>query len=208
MNLNALSSAAALQRYKDINDLNACLKDFRLGGTSRQRRWSPMHRTPFDIGQCRFAIYGIAKYVEHPRENRFAHRRFQRPACILHRHAASETLRRRQRNPAHVTRTLLRQHFDDDLLFRSREQHRINRRQMLVEPYVHDTAAHRDDHAEEWALHSFLSEHIQTFCNSRISPTNAASDATLSPIAIRALILLRWLSSNALLLTLMLDQKL
>jgi hypothetical protein len=28
---------------------------------------------------------------------------------------------------------LLRQHFDDDLLFRSREQHRINGRQMLVE---------------------------------------------------------------------------
>ena len=61
--------AAALQRHEDIDDLDARLKDFRLGGTSRQRRRRPMHRTPFDIGQCRFAIDGVAKHVEHPREN-------------------------------------------------------------------------------------------------------------------------------------------
>ena len=155
--------AAALQRHEDIDDLDARLKDFRLGGTARQRRRSPMHRTPLDIGQCRFAVDGVAKHVEHPRENRFAHRRFQRSARVLHRHAASETLRGRQRNPAHVTRISLRQHFDDDLLFRSRAQHRVNRRQMLVEPDIHDAAAHRDDHAEELDLHRFLSEHIQPF---------------------------------------------
>ena len=94
-----------------------------------------------------FTVYGIAKDVEHPRENRLANRRFQRPAGVLHRHAASETLRWSQSNPAHATRIFLRQHFDDDLLFRSREQHRVNRRQMGVEPNVHDTAAHRDDYA-------------------------------------------------------------
>ena len=139
--------AAALQRYKNIYDLDACLKDFRLGGTSRQRWRSPMHRTPFNIGQCRIAIYGIAKYIEHPRKNGFAHRRFQRPACILDRHAARETLRRRQRNPAHVMRILLRQHFDDDFLLWSGEQHRVDRRQMHIEANVHNTAAHRDDDA-------------------------------------------------------------
>ena len=78
----------------------------------------------------------------------FAHRRLQRPARVLHRHAASETLRGRQRNPAHVMRIALRQHFDDDSPFRSRAQHRVDRRQMLIEPYIHDAAAHRDDRAE------------------------------------------------------------
>ena len=64
-----------------------------------------------------FAVDGVAKHVEHARENPFAHRRFQRPARVLHRHAAGETLRGRQRNPAHVMRIALRQHFDDDLPF-------------------------------------------------------------------------------------------
>jgi hypothetical protein len=107
-----------------------------------------MHRAPFDIGQGRIAIDGVAEYVEHARENRFAHRRFQRTAYILHRHATRETLRRRQRNPAHVMRILLRQNFDDDLLFRSREQHRVDGRQMLIEPNVNDTAAYGNDNAE------------------------------------------------------------
>ena len=77
-----------------------------------------MHRTPLDIGRRRLAVDGVAEHVEHPRENPFAHRRLQRPARVLHRHAASETLRGRQRNPAHVMRIALRQHLDDDLLFR------------------------------------------------------------------------------------------
>ena len=95
----------------------------------------------------RFAIYGIAKYIEHPRENRFAHRRFQRPARILHRRAASETLRGCQRNPAHVTGIALRQHFDDDVLVGTGTQYGIDGRQTPVEPDVHDAAPHRDHHA-------------------------------------------------------------
>ena len=108
--------AAALQRHEHVDDLDARLEDFGLGGTSCQRRRSPMHRTPLDIGQRRLAVDGVAEHVEHPRENPFADRRLQRPARVLHRHAASETLRGRQRNPAHVMRITLRQHFDDDLL--------------------------------------------------------------------------------------------
>ena len=109
--------AAALQRHEHIDDLDARFEDLGLGGTPRQRRRSPMHRTPLDIGQRRFAVDGVAEHVEHARENPFAHRRLQRPARVLHRHAARETLRGRQRNPAHVMRVELRQHFDDDLSF-------------------------------------------------------------------------------------------
>ncbi|MDU9050289.1 MAG: hypothetical protein Q3M30_15700 [Candidatus Electrothrix sp. Rat3] len=47
-----------------------------------------------------------------------------------------------------MTRVLLRQHFNDDLLVRSRTQHRIDRRQLLIKPYIHDTAAYRDHRAE------------------------------------------------------------
>ena len=107
--------AAALQRHEHIDDLDARFKDFRFGGTSCQRRRSPMHRTPLDIGQRRFAVDGVAEHVEHPRENSLADRRLQRPARVLHRHAASETLRGRQRDSAHVMRIELRQHLDDDL---------------------------------------------------------------------------------------------
>ncbi len=127
-----------------------------------------MHRTPLDMGQCCFAVYGVAEHVEHPRENRFAHRRNQRSACVLYHHAARETLRGRQRDPAHVTRIELRQHFDDDLLFRSGTQDRINGRQMLIEPDIHDAAAHRGNRTEEWDLHSFWSEQIQPFRDARI----------------------------------------
>ena len=62
-------------------------------------------------------------------------------------HAASETLRGRQRDPTHMTRIALLQHFDDDLFFLPRAQHGIDRRQMLIEAHVHDTTADRDDHA-------------------------------------------------------------
>src|ERR1700690_179035 len=56
--------AAALQRHKYVDDLDAGLKDFRLGGTARERRRSSMHRPPLDIGQGRLAINGVAEYVE------------------------------------------------------------------------------------------------------------------------------------------------
>jgi hypothetical protein len=47
-----------------------------------------------------------------------------------------------------MARILLRQHFDDDLLFRSRKEHRVDGRQMLIEPNVNDTAAYGNDNAE------------------------------------------------------------
>ena len=45
--------AAALQRHEHVDDLDARLEDFGLGGTSRQRRRGSMHRAPLDIGQRR-----------------------------------------------------------------------------------------------------------------------------------------------------------
>jgi hypothetical protein len=56
-------------------------------------------------------------------------------------------LRRRQRNPAHVPRIALGQYLDEDLLVRARAEERENGRQELVEPYIHDAAAHSDDSA-------------------------------------------------------------
>jgi hypothetical protein len=47
----------------------------------------------------------------------------------------------------HVVRIALREHFDDDSPLISRPQHRVNRRQTPSESYIHDAAAHRDDHA-------------------------------------------------------------
>ena len=45
-------------------------------------------------------------------------------------------------------RIALRQHLDDDLPLISSVQHRVDRRQVLIEPYIHDAAADRNDHAE------------------------------------------------------------
>ena len=72
---------------------------------------------------------------------------FKRSAGILHRHAPRQTLRGRQRDSADMMGIALRQHLDDDLLVRPREQQRIDRRQMRLEAYVHDAAADRDDRA-------------------------------------------------------------
>jgi hypothetical protein len=136
--------AAAFQRHEHINDLDARFEDLRLGGTPRQRRRRAMDGTPLHVAQRRTAIDGVAKHIEHSRENPFADRRLQRPARVLDRHAAGETLRGRQGNPPHVPRIALRQHFDDDLLLRSRSQHRVDRRQMPIEADIHNAAAHRD----------------------------------------------------------------
>ena len=106
-----------------------------------------MHGTPLGIGRRRFAVDGIAKHVEHAPERSLTDRRLQRPSRVFHRAAAGETLRGRQRNAAHVARVALRQHFEDDTPALARAQQRMNRRQVLVEPYVHDAAAHRDDGA-------------------------------------------------------------
>jgi hypothetical protein len=51
----------------------------------------------------------------------------------------------RQRNPAHAIRIELGQTLNDDLFFRSCAQHRVYRRQLSIEPNIHDAATYRDD---------------------------------------------------------------
>ena len=136
--------AAALQRHEHIDNLDSRLKNLRLRGTAHQRRWSTMHRTPLNLGQRRSAVDGGAKHIEHTREGSFANRRLERPTRVLHRHAAGEALRRRQRNPAHVPGITLRQDLDDDLFLRPRPQQRVDGRQEVIEPHIHDAAAHRN----------------------------------------------------------------
>ena len=122
-------------------------KHFRPGGTAYQRRRRPMHGTPLHICRRRFTVDGIAEHVEHARENALADRCLQRPAGVFHRHATRQALGGGQRNATHAMRIQLRQHFDDDLLLLARAQHRVDRWQLRIESYVHDTAAHGDDHA-------------------------------------------------------------
>ena len=122
-----------------------------------------MHGTPLDIGQGGSPVDDIAKHIEHTRQNFLAHWRLQRPPGVFHRHAARETLRGRQRDPPHMARIQLREHFDDDAPFPSRPQNRMDRRQMLVEAHVHDTAAHRGDRPQVRNNSGFLSEHIHPF---------------------------------------------
>ena len=93
------------------------------------------------------AVNGITEHVEHARKNSLSDRRLQWAARVVDRHATRETLCGSQCNPANVTRILLGQHFDDDSLFFSGVQHRVNRGQMLIEPDIHDTASHRHNDA-------------------------------------------------------------
>ena len=63
-----------------------------------------MDCAPLDICRRRLAVDGVPENVEHARENSLADRRFQRPARVLHRHAAGEALGGGQRNSAHAMR--------------------------------------------------------------------------------------------------------
>ena len=81
-------------------------------------------------------------------------------------------------------RVNLRQHFNDDLLLRSGAQNRIDGRQMLIEPCVHDAAADRDHRTEGLAIHS-ISPRLAPFRNRRNTPTKPPSSTSHSPIAIR-----------------------
>jgi len=94
--------ASALQRREHIDELDAGFKYFRLRRALRQRRRRAMYGTPFKVVQIRPAVDGIAEDVEHARENRFAHRGFQRAATVLHRHAARQPLCWRQSNAAYM----------------------------------------------------------------------------------------------------------
>ena len=139
--------AAALQRHQHIDDLDARLKDLGLGGTPRQRRRGSMDGAPLDICRRRLAVDGVAEHVEHARENSLADRRLQRPARVLHRHAAERdpgwgSARFHARDARRVG-PVPRWRFLSVL----RVQQRIDGRQMRVEPYIYDTAAHRDHRA-------------------------------------------------------------
>src|ERR1019366_4958148 len=50
---------------------------------------------------------------------------------------------------------------------------------MLIEPYIHDTAADRNDRAQGWGLQAFLSGHIQPFRNGKIRRTNSSTLASM-----------------------------
>ncbi len=145
--------AATLQRGEHIDDLDAGFKYFGLGRTPRQGRRCAMHTAPFDIRRRRQAIDGIAKNVEHAREGCTADRHFQRATGIKHCHAASQPLRRGQRDTAHPMRVQLSQDLDGDI---TRMQQRIDRRQITLEADIHNTAAHRDQLAgiQRTCIHS------------------------------------------------------
>ena len=75
-------------------------------------RWTVRH---CHVRHVPFAVDGVAEHVEHARENALADRCLQRPARVLHRHAAREALRGRQCNAAHAMRVELGQHLDGDV---------------------------------------------------------------------------------------------
>ena len=107
-----------------------------------------MHRTPLDIGQCPFAVDGLAKDVEQTRRDSFAHRDSQRPARVLYRHTASGDLAWASMQSAHMPRVTLRQHFNDDVLVISSAQQRVDGRQMCIDLISTTPPAHRDHGAE------------------------------------------------------------
>jgi hypothetical protein len=106
--------ATPLEGHKRIDDFDASLEYFGLGGSAPQRRWSSMHGTPLDLVQRRSTVNDVAEHVEHPAEHTLADRSLQRAARIHDAHAAGEALCGCQRDAAHVARVALRQHFDRD----------------------------------------------------------------------------------------------
>ncbi len=139
--------AAAFQRHQHIDDLDARLEDLGLGGTPCQRRRVPMNAAPVDPGRRRLAVNGIAEDIKHAPENSLADGRLQRPARVFYRAAAGEALGGGQRNPAHAMRVKLGRDLDGNSALLSRTQQRINGRQLIIEPHIHDTAAHRNDYS-------------------------------------------------------------
>ena len=107
--------------------------------------WTERHST---FSGARLAVDRIAEHVEHPGQDGTADRRLQRPAGIDDDHSTRQTLRRCQGDATHVVGVALRQHLDDDGLGRGDVQHRIDRRQLLVEADVDDAAANGRDHAD------------------------------------------------------------
>ncbi len=74
-----------------------------------------MNSAPLHVGRCRLSVDRVSEDVEHARKDPFADGHLQWPAGILDSHAASETLRRIQRDPADMPYVELHQHLDGDL---------------------------------------------------------------------------------------------
>ena len=106
-----------------------------------------MDGAPFHIGRRRLAVDGVTENVEHSRKNSFADRHLQRPAGVLHGHAASETLGGIQGDPADMIDIELHQHLDVDPRFLPCVQQRVDGRQAVLEPHIDHASAHRRDHA-------------------------------------------------------------
>src|ERR1017187_8603116 len=106
-----------------------------------------MDRAPLDIRRRRLAVDGVAENVEHARENPLADRRLQLPARVHHRISAGQALGGGQCDSAHAMRVELSQHFDGNFPF-LRVQQRVDCRQVRIEPYIYDAAAHRNHRAE------------------------------------------------------------
>ena len=139
--------AAALQRHQHVNNLDARFEDFGLGGTTGQGRRISMDGAPVHIGRRRLAVDGVAEDVEHSRNDSFADRHLQRPAGVLHGHAASETLRGIQGDPADMMCVELHQHLDGDPRLLPGVQQRVDGWQAVIEPHIDDAPTHRRDDA-------------------------------------------------------------
>lgn len=68
------------------------------------------------------------------------------PARIFHYDPPAEALGWGQRDPTHAMRVELSQNLDGN--FPSFAQQRLDGRQVRIEPYIYDTAAHQDDRAK------------------------------------------------------------
>jgi hypothetical protein len=101
-----------------------------------------MDGAPLDICRRWLAVDGVPENVEHSRESSPSNRRLQGPARVFHRATADEALGGGQRDSAHAMRVELRQYLDGNCPV-TRVQQRVDGRQMFIEPYIYDTAAHR-----------------------------------------------------------------
>ena len=91
--------AAALQRHEHVDDLDAGLEDFGLRGAARSAAAEPDAQSATRTSDNAASRSMMLPNTSNIRERLLSHRRLQRSAGVLHRHAAREALRRRQRIP-------------------------------------------------------------------------------------------------------------
>src|SRR5690554_1482905 len=114
-----------------------------------------MNRAPFDIFGGPKTVDGLAKDVEHSRQNSRPNRHFQRLAGILDDRSAAQPLRRRQRDPADELRVALGQYLNDDLAIVS-GQNGVDLRQKMLKLDIDHAAADGHDLALIRFLHCAL----------------------------------------------------